>query len=114
MNRLKRQRIACALLLIAVMGSQSVGFAQTVIDGFAPKPSDNQRRLEDQFRAVPSAANAREELRRLTAEAHLAGSPKIMRRQFTFAIKCAASGWLPTCESIRCCCRTRARPASSS
>src|SRR5258706_5348682 len=76
MNRLKRQRIACALLLIAVMGSQSIGFAQTVIDGFAPKPSDNQRRLEDQFRAVPSAANAREELRRLTAEAHLAGSPE--------------------------------------
>jgi N-acetylated-alpha-linked acidic dipeptidase len=58
------------------MGGQSIGFAQTTIDGFAPKPSDNQRRLEEQFRAVPSAANAREELRRLTSEAHLAGSPE--------------------------------------
>jgi len=62
--------------MAAVMGGQSIGFAQTTIDGFAPKPSDNQRRLEEQFRAVPSAANAREELRRLTAEAHLAGSPE--------------------------------------
>src|SRR5258707_6728349 len=76
MNRLRRQGIACSLLMAAVMGGQSIGFAQTTIDGFAPKPSDNQRRLEEQFRAVPSAANAREELRRLTAEAHLAGSPE--------------------------------------
>ncbi|HXM50767.1 MAG TPA: M28 family metallopeptidase [Pyrinomonadaceae bacterium] len=76
MNRLRRQAIACSLLMAAVMGGQSIGFAQTTIDGFAPKPSDNQRRLEEQFRAVPSAANAREELRRLTAEAHLAGSPE--------------------------------------
>ncbi len=76
MNRLRRQGIACSLLMAAVMGGQSIGFAQTTIDGFAPKPSDNQRRLEEQFRAVPSAANAREELRRLTSEAHLAGSPE--------------------------------------
>src|SRR6266550_408094 len=76
MNRLPRRSFACALLLIAAMGCQSVGLAQTPIDGFAPKPSDNQHRLEEQFRAVPSAANAREELRRLTAEAHLAGSPE--------------------------------------
>jgi len=62
--------------MAAVMGGQSLGFAQTTIDGFAPKPSDNQRRLEEKFRAVPSSANAREELRRLTAEAHLAGSPE--------------------------------------
>jgi N-acetylated-alpha-linked acidic dipeptidase len=58
------------------MGSQSIGFAQTAIEGFAPKLSDNQRRIEEQFRAVPSAANARDELRRLTAEAHIAGSPE--------------------------------------
>ena len=76
MNRLRRQGIACSLLMAAVMGGQSLGFAQTTIDGFAPKPSDNQRRLEEKFRAVPSSANAREELRRLTAEAHLAGSPE--------------------------------------
>src|SRR6266850_5780569 len=76
MNRLPRRSIARALLLIATMGSQSIGFAQTAIDGFAPKLSETQRQREEQFRAVPSAANAREELRRLTAEAHLAGSPE--------------------------------------
>src|SRR6266403_1262902 len=76
MNRLPRRSFACALLLIAAMGCQSVGLAQTPIDGFAPKLSATQRQREEQFRAVPSAANAREELRRLTAEAHLAGSPE--------------------------------------
>src|SRR5258708_3006060 len=76
MNRFQRRSTACSLLLITVLGSQSIGFAQTAIDGFAPKPSDNQRRLEEQFRAVPSATNAREELRRLTVEAHIAGSPE--------------------------------------
>jgi len=76
MNRLPRRSIACALLLIALIFSQSIGFAQTAIDGFAPKLSETQRHREEQFRAVPSAANAREELRRLTAEAHLAGSPE--------------------------------------
>ena len=76
MNRLRRQSIPCSLLMAAVMASHSIGFAQTAIDGFAPRLSDNERRLEEQFRAVPSATNAREELRRLTAEAHLAGSPE--------------------------------------
>src|SRR6267378_3486579 len=76
MNSLRRRMSVCALLMVAVMGSQSIGFAQTAIDGFAPKLSENQRRLEEQFRAVPSATNAREELRRLTAEAHIAGSPE--------------------------------------
>src|SRR5258708_8486509 len=75
MNRLQRRSATCALLLI-VMGSQSICFAQTAIDGFAPKLSETQRQREEQFRAVPSATNAREELRRLTAEAHLAGSPE--------------------------------------
>src|SRR6267143_2961419 len=76
MNRLHRRSTACALLLIAVMAGQSICFAQTAIDGFAPKLSETQRQREEQFRAVPSTANAREELRRLTAEAHLAGSPE--------------------------------------
>src|SRR6266550_434109 len=76
MNRLPRRSIACSLLLIAITLSQSIGLAQTPIDGFAPKLSETQRQREEQFRAVPSAANAREELRRLTAEAHLAGSPE--------------------------------------
>ncbi|HMJ25260.1 MAG TPA: M28 family metallopeptidase [Pyrinomonadaceae bacterium] len=76
MNRLKRRSSGCALLLLAVMSSQSIGLAQTPIDGFSPRLSDDQRQREQQFRAVPSAANAREELRRLTIEAHIAGSPE--------------------------------------
>ena len=75
MNRLQRRSRACALLLIVIMASQSIGLAQTALDGFSPRRSDDQRKLE-QFRAVPSAATAREELRRLTAEAHIAGSPE--------------------------------------
>jgi len=76
MNRLQRRSIACSLLLITLIFSQSIGFAQTAIDGFAPKLSETQRQREEQFRAVPSATNAREELRRLTSEAHIAGSPE--------------------------------------
>jgi len=76
MNKLQRRSSVCVLLLIAVMLSQSISLAQTVIDGFSPKLSQAQRKLEEQFRAAPSATNAREELRRLTAEAHLAGSPE--------------------------------------
>jgi N-acetylated-alpha-linked acidic dipeptidase len=59
---------------------QSIGLAQNrsteTIDGFAPALSDAERKFEEQFRAVPSPTNAREELRRLTAEAHIAGSPE--------------------------------------
>jgi len=69
-------RRSFAFLIVSVFALQSIGFAQTTIDGFPPKLSDNQRRREEQFRAVPSATNAREELRRLTAEAHIAGSPE--------------------------------------
>src|SRR5712671_3411508 len=76
MTRSRTRRISCSVVLAAVMTSQSIGFAQTAIDGFAPKLSETQRKLEDQFRSVPSATNAREELRRLTSEAHIAGSPE--------------------------------------
>jgi N-acetylated-alpha-linked acidic dipeptidase len=69
-------RRSIAFLIVSVFALQSIGFAQTTIDGFAPKLSETQRRLEEKFRAVPSATNAREELRRLTAEAHIAGSPE--------------------------------------
>lgn len=76
MSRLQRPSSVGSLLLIGLVLGQSVGFAQTTIDGFAPKLSEAQRQREEQFRAVPSPTNAREELRRLTAEAHIAGSPE--------------------------------------
>ncbi|MBA3320383.1 MAG: folate hydrolase, partial [Pyrinomonadaceae bacterium] len=55
-------------------------FAQTgeppTLDGFTATGSNKQRQLEEQFRAVPQAASAREHLRRLTREPHVAGTPE--------------------------------------
>src|SRR2546426_558275 len=74
------RRTSAFFLLSAFSLCQSIGLAQTrtteALDGFGPQLSDIERRLETQFRAVPSPATAREELRRLTAEAHIAGSPE--------------------------------------
>jgi N-acetylated-alpha-linked acidic dipeptidase len=74
MNKLSGS-IACSLLLIVAILSPSLALAQT-IDGFSPRQSEAQRRFEAQYRAVPSPVTAREELRRLTSEAHIAGSPE--------------------------------------
>src|SRR4026207_2381945 len=49
-------------------------FAQTAIDGFSAEGATAERRWEDQFRAVPNPKSAREHLRRLTLEPHIAGS----------------------------------------
>ena len=50
-------------------------FAQSPnIDGFAAQTSDAERRFEERFRSVPSPNSAREHLRRLTAEPHVAGT----------------------------------------
>ena len=45
-----------------------------MLDGFTPEGSATQRRWEEDFRAVPTPASAREHLRRLTAEPHVAGT----------------------------------------
>jgi len=60
-------RRSFAFLVVSIFVLRSIGFAQTGIDGFGSKLSETQRKLEDQFRSVPSATNAREELRRLTS-----------------------------------------------
>src|SRR6185437_9384040 len=49
-------------------------FAQTAIDGFSTERAAAERRWEDQFRAVPNSKSAREHLRRLTIEPHVAGT----------------------------------------
>jgi N-acetylated-alpha-linked acidic dipeptidase len=49
-------------------------FAQTAIDGFSPNRVAAERRWEEQFRAVPDPKSAREHLRRLTIEPHIAGT----------------------------------------
>jgi N-acetylated-alpha-linked acidic dipeptidase len=49
-------------------------FAQTAIDGFSAEHAVAERRWEEQFRAVPNPKSAREHLRRLTLEPHIAGT----------------------------------------
>jgi hypothetical protein len=89
-----RRKFVAVFTLVVLVAVQSIGFAQSrtvdVIEGFTPERSVNQRKLEDQFRAVPSPANAREELRRLTSEAHIAGSPEDYATAVKSATRCAA------------------------
>src|SRR5215218_10818233 len=49
-------------------------FAQTTLDGFSAERAAAERRWEEQFRAVPDPKSAREHLRRLTLEPHIAGT----------------------------------------
>jgi N-acetylated-alpha-linked acidic dipeptidase len=73
---------ALALLLVAVLFFASTGARSqnikpdtvTAIDGFAPEEAARERRLEEQFRAVPAPDSARTHLQRLTAEPHVAGT----------------------------------------
>ena len=54
--------------------STSASTSAAAIDGFSAARAVAQRRWEEQFRAVPSPKSAREHLRILTLEPHIAGS----------------------------------------
>jgi N-acetylated-alpha-linked acidic dipeptidase len=58
---------------LRTVGSQSMS-ALPDLDGFTREGSVQQRRREEDFRAVPAPASAREHLRKLTAEPHVAGT----------------------------------------
>jgi N-acetylated-alpha-linked acidic dipeptidase len=77
-------RLVSAVLVVALLGSpltiRSV-FSQSrpetvALDGFTADGSLAERRWEIQFSGVPAADSAREHLRRLTAEPHVAGTPE--------------------------------------
>src|SRR5881394_241048 len=71
---MRHARSPIALVIIFFLNSfQSVAFAQA-LDGFSQASSQDERRIEEQFRAVPQPASAREHLRRLTADPHIAGT----------------------------------------
>ncbi|HEX3085132.1 MAG TPA: M28 family metallopeptidase [Pyrinomonadaceae bacterium] len=73
---MKHVRSPIALTIIFLLNSfQSFSFAQT-IDGFSQSKSQDERRIEEQFRAVPQGSSAREHLRRLTEQPHIAGTPE--------------------------------------
>src|ERR1044072_8076126 len=69
-------RRASTLLIISLFLFQPIAFAQSqqLIDGFNRESSDAERSFEEQFRAIPSPASARGNLRRLAAEPHVAGT----------------------------------------
>ena len=54
--------------------STSASTSAAAIDGFSAERAVAQRRWEEQFRAVPSPKSAREHLRILTLDPHIAGS----------------------------------------
>ena len=61
-------------ITLATPLSFTKAFAQTTIDGFSAERATAERRWEEQFRAIPDPKSAREHLRRLTAEPHIAGT----------------------------------------
>jgi N-acetylated-alpha-linked acidic dipeptidase len=76
-------RAAALLLAVAFLStsaslravlSQNSSATNSVIDGFTPEGSAEERRWEEEFRSVPQPRSAREHLRRLTAEPHVAGT----------------------------------------
>ncbi|HJT25812.1 MAG TPA: M28 family metallopeptidase [Pyrinomonadaceae bacterium] len=66
--------ILVLFLLVVITLSTPLTFAQTSIDGFSAERATAERRWEEQFRAVPDPKSAREHLRRLTIEPHIAGT----------------------------------------
>lgn len=75
----RRKTLAHACLTFFII-TQTLAYSQTgtggqpPLDGFAPRESAEEIRWEEQFRAVPQPASAREHLRRLTLEPHVAGT----------------------------------------
>ena len=71
-----RRLTACLLSLSfasTLVYSQSAPNPRS-IDGFSAESTLDQRQLEEKFRAIPSPASAREHLRQLTMEPHIAGT----------------------------------------
>jgi N-acetylated-alpha-linked acidic dipeptidase len=60
----------------ALVRAQNAAAPSLVLDGFTPEESASERQLEDRFRAVPRPDSAREHLRQLTKEPHVAGTPE--------------------------------------
>src|SRR5216683_4081520 len=71
--------LSLVVLFLILSANTRLGFSQALIDlravdGFSTEGAVAERRWEEQFRAVPAASSAREHLRRLTLEPHVAGT----------------------------------------
>ena len=73
---MRHARSPVALAIIFVINSFQLSALGQTLDGFSQARSQDERRIEEQFRAVPQPASAREHLRKLTAEPHIAGTPE--------------------------------------
>jgi N-acetylated-alpha-linked acidic dipeptidase len=73
MNTLRK--LIASFVSFLFIANCATAFAQTSnIDGFSSRTADAERRFEEQFRAIPAPNSAREHLRRLTLEPHVAGT----------------------------------------
>ena len=61
-------------LVILTIVTRSGSTQTSTLDGFSDEASTAERTIEAQFRSVPSPASAKEHLRRLTLEPHIAGT----------------------------------------
>jgi N-acetylated-alpha-linked acidic dipeptidase len=77
-NTISQHCLALFLIALFIIGSTDArsqsAKPESAIDGFTPEESSRERRLEEQFRAVPLASSARAHLQQLTAEPHVAGT----------------------------------------
>lgn len=72
-----RKLLVLLLAAVVVLSAITpVAFSQSsiAVDGFGSERAAAERRWEEQFRAVPNPKSAREHLRRLTLEPHIAGT----------------------------------------
>jgi N-acetylated-alpha-linked acidic dipeptidase len=68
-------KLVLTLSLVAqLLLAAPVAFAQNALDGFNAERAQAQRRWEERFRAVPAPNSAREHLKILTREPHIAGT----------------------------------------
>ncbi len=83
MNKVKTASHALPIVLVFVflisLATNRMGFSQGaadagMLDGFTAEGAAAERRWEELFRTVPAPDSAREHLRRLTAEPHVAGT----------------------------------------
>ena len=73
--RMFRGGLVLILPLVVLAIVTRTGSTQTsTLDGFTEGTANAERRIEAQFRSIPSPASAREHLRRLTLEPHIAGT----------------------------------------
>ena len=76
----KRIHISATILLVVLLLLPTARFVfsqgsnAAPLDGFSANTSATQRRWEELFRSVPAPKSAREHLRRLTLEPHIAGT----------------------------------------